>query len=595
MKKQFLLFLFAAFIALITLSACAQGPTPITKTTPTPSPPSNPTPRLTSTPTPLPYPSMQLENNLPLGLLSPRRSQELLDNHIGVWFEGYDRYYDTDFVYNNGFKWMRIGSVAESWSVTLNAETLSDEIDRTISEYSDQGVEIVLILQQGTGAGSFFYTFQSDDEIEQYLEYVRFVVSHFKGRIHYYEIWNEPGLIAPKDYVNLVEQTVPVIREIDPDAKIIIGAIPGDWVNEFPGYGEFQRFSVDNRYLNELLLSGVVSLVDGISWHPLYDNVPSDPYYQVYPQIVQEIKDMAASEGFKGEYFADEMMWTTVDEEDWNNGPPISQFIAAKYYARTIIEHLGLGVNVTIQTFFQVPFLDPIHNLCDTLAGAEPTDIPLSFASEIANIRHYAFVLPDGDKLLALWTNGIAVENDPGIETTLTIPGFSASKVIGIDILNSFEQELITETENGDLIIPNLLVKDSPIIIKFNNVDIMDISEYSITPPTESSFAGTWLGFDASDNRAASLILTQTGNQVEGTFSDSSSEKPDGTLIQPGFSGQGSGYLVSPTEAKVVFNLTRSDGVNIVIEMRLLLSARNTTLTLEIPEQSSPFVFHRQE
>jgi hypothetical protein len=49
----------------------------------------------------------------------------------------------------------------------------------------------------------------------------------------------------------------------------------------------------------------------------------------------------------------------------------------------------------------------------------------------------------------------------------LTIPGFSASEAIGIDALYGLEQELIPETDNGNLIIRNLLVKDYPIIIKF--------------------------------------------------------------------------------------------------------------------------------
>ena len=98
--------------------------------------------------------------------------------------------------------------------------------------------------------------------------------------------------------------------------------------------------------------------------------------------MVAGIKELATSQGFRGEYFADEILWTTVDEENWDNGPPVSQLIAAKYYTRTITEHRGLGVNVTINTFFQEPFLAPIRNLCNTLAGAEPIDTTLSVAGE---------------------------------------------------------------------------------------------------------------------------------------------------------------------------------------------------------------------
>ena len=38
-------------------------------------------------------------------------------------------------------------------------------------------------------------------------------------------------------------------------------------------------------------------MVDAISWHPFYDNIPSDPGYQNYPQTVQGIKDLATLSG----------------------------------------------------------------------------------------------------------------------------------------------------------------------------------------------------------------------------------------------------------------------------------------------------------
>ena len=46
---------------------------------------------------------------------------------------------------------------------------------------------------------------------------------------------------------------------------------------------------------------------------------------------------------------------------------------------------------------------------------------------------------------------------------------FVVQKVIGIDVLNGFEQELIAETENGNLVVRDLLVKDYPIILRLNN------------------------------------------------------------------------------------------------------------------------------
>ena len=72
----------------------------------------------------------------------------------------------------------------------------------------------------------------------------------------------------------------------------------------------------------------------------------------------------------------------------------------------------------------------------------------------------------DGDKLVALWRNDELVEDDPGVSSTLTFPGTSAQKVIGIDVLHGFEQELIIEILDGNLVIRNLLIKDYPIILR---------------------------------------------------------------------------------------------------------------------------------
>jgi hypothetical protein len=99
------------------------------------------------------------------------------------------------------------------------------------------------------------------------------------------------------------------------------------------------------------------------------------------------------------------------------------------------------------------------------MAGTEPLDLPAEIESEATNIRSYSFSLPNGDRLLALWTDGVAVDDDPGINATVTLPGFSAQKMVGIDVLNSFQQELVTSTEDGNLVINNLLVKDYPIIL----------------------------------------------------------------------------------------------------------------------------------
>lgn len=78
----------------------------------------------------------------------------------------------------------------------------------------------------------------------------------------------------------------------------------------------------------------------------------------------------------------------------------------------------------------------------------------------------FGFSLPNGDRLFATWTDGVAVDDDPGVSATLTFSGTSAQKVIGIDVLRGFEQELINEMEGGNLVIRDFLIKDYPIILR---------------------------------------------------------------------------------------------------------------------------------
>jgi hypothetical protein len=436
-------------------------------------------PESTSATNPL---SIQVDNNSSTNRFSQQHSQDLLDNHIGVHAEGYFRYSDPDYlVYENGFKWIRIQSLTDFWAQEgdnqdqsghkiFTLEAIPPEVDATISEYSSNGVNIVLGLWMGSGLAPYDTAFDSKVEIDQYINYVRFVVSHFKDRIQYYEIWNELGAMSINNYANLIQRAVPVIRQEYPQAKIIIGALAGPWDPGHPGYGKYLRFSLDIDQLEDLILSGVVHLVDGISWHPLYSNIAADPYYQNYPEMVIGIKELAESQGFTGEYFADELLWTSVVEENWESGPPVNEYISAKYYVRAITENRGLDVNVTINTFFQDGFMTPILNLNNILAGAESSEMDMSVECELPNIRYYSFSRPDGKVLVSFWNNGDVVDVDPGIEGSIILFDFSADQAIGIDPIVGIQQELEIENVDGNLSIRGLLVKDYPIFILFNDI-----------------------------------------------------------------------------------------------------------------------------
>ena len=106
-----------------------------------------------------------------------------------------------------------------------------------------------------------------------------------------------------------------------------------------------------------------------------------------------------------------------------------------------------------------------IQNLCTLMAGAKPINLPIEIKSEAENIISYSFSFTNGDTLIALWTDGVAADDDTGVEAKITLQGFSTQDVIGIDVLEGFQQPITTNNENGNLLIQNLIVRDYPLIL----------------------------------------------------------------------------------------------------------------------------------
>lgn len=353
------------------------------------------------------------------------------------------------------------------------------EYDLFIDGLIENGVAVNYMIhfwdKAGHASGDSLSTprFKTAEQVEDYLDYVRFVVRHFRGRVQYYTIWSEPDncggdqikCIEPNDYINLVRQTVPVIREEDSLAKVSIA----------PNVLYFAR-----EYLFTVLESDIMTMVDVIQWHGIYDVLPNSEfygnYYYEYPTLIEEIKQTASDHGFDGEYWGTELTWSSEEFPDGHApdhpwAQPKIDKQAAKYYTRAILMQLGMDVGVGVKSFEQpnTPWTYPtIQNLYTVMAGTTPASLTVNIESEATNIMSYGFTQPNGDLLFALWTNGVAVDDDPGVITTLTFPGLSAQKVTGIDVLNGFEQQLITWDEDGNLVISGLLVKDYAIIVRFS-------------------------------------------------------------------------------------------------------------------------------
>ncbi len=466
------------FLAVIALAlAACQGSSEDGGRTPAPStsgaPPSQTGPPSTEAVT------LQLGNERPTTALALKTPAELTGNGIGDLFP-LDRHpawgcpppkkdWSWTHVESLGLTWVRISLDRMDWEQAVDQDDYSRFHinrcqDEMVSLFARRGITMVhtivywdpeLNAERPPDLGN-------EQEIQLFLDYVRLLVRHFQDRIRYWEILNEAvWYVGLPDYLDLIRRVVPIIREEQPNAKIIAG-----------GASDLSQ-PINRDYLFGLLRSDVVQLLDGIVWHPMYGASPeyedTREYYEEYPALVREIRDVAEAHGFAGEYFAEEMGWRTSIEpspyEPWGYTPNEK----AKYTARAIVMHrgmdiwAGIGLNPAIRPR---PFLRAVRNLTTGQDGAEPAPLDVQIQTEASDVMSYGFSLPDGDRLFALWTNGIAADNDPGVPATLTFSGFRATGAVGIDVLDGFQQELVAQHADRGLVIEGLLVKDYPIFVR---------------------------------------------------------------------------------------------------------------------------------
>jgi hypothetical protein len=416
--------------------------------------------------------------------------------------------------YDLGLKWIRVAY----WDSVLNWHYVEQEkgkltidplADQMVTEGARNGVEVVLCLAYG----NWLYTPQGSrkrakqifevpnemapppitpEMLAGYKNFVRFMVRHFRDRIRYFEIWNEPcndyswnNKPAPKEYAQLVKEVAPIIRQEAPQAKIVM-----------PDVGIRPSGDGNDRYLRACLEEGIGPLFDVMTTHPFYGNSQASQSYLNYPSDVKHWKQLTQSHGFRGEYMMTESgfyapypkkthPWFAPNEVD------VSEIVKAKCLAKFMLTNAALNLTAFWNQSWddQYPFWDGtllrntfsadplppqqpqpayyvLRTLSTALEGATPAELPVEFGNTEKKFDSYAFHLPDKRWLAAFWLPGEGVDDFPDIKSDVIIPQLKCQEAVGIDVLNGTEQELRISSEGGKTIISGVLIKDYPIIVR---------------------------------------------------------------------------------------------------------------------------------
>ncbi len=163
-------------------------------------------------------------------------------------------------------------------------------------------------------------SYLDDDHFHDFAQFVGAFAEHFKGRVSYVIIWNEPNTnfewgerpVDPDAYVRLLKTVYPLAKEKNPDLKILAGALAPNLAPR----GSTDTMN-DLEYLDRMYAAGAkgyfdVLAVHAYGWKAPADQEPSDD--QINFRRTRLLRDIMEKKG-------DVDRHVMITEGGWNDHP----------------------------------------------------------------------------------------------------------------------------------------------------------------------------------------------------------------------------------------------------------------------------------
>ncbi|WP_438436187.1 cellulase family glycosylhydrolase [Klebsiella pneumoniae] len=170
------------------------------------------------------------------------------------------------------------GSIEEQKNNYIVSDRLKkvDYAFMNASKYNLSGMLILAYGNKNYDSGGYPL---SHGAVKAFSSYAAWTASRFKGKVKYYEIWNEwtngtgvkrsnRAIPSAEDYFNLVRETSIAIKKVDPSAIIIAGGFNSlNGINKKNGLTGTDWFKI-------LVDKGIMGYIDGVSIHPYSFQLP---------------------------------------------------------------------------------------------------------------------------------------------------------------------------------------------------------------------------------------------------------------------------------------------------------------------------------
>ena len=177
-------------------------------------------------------------------------------------------------VIRDGVDWWRI-------EATKGVYEFPSFADQMVNTLHNNGTQLLYILSYGN---TLYSSNEKDipiatasttdyDYMDAWIDYVEQVVTRYRDKVDYWQVWNEPNIevfnpsgATAAQYAELLKQSYGVIKNLDPTAKVVGGGLAG------VGH-------TDTRpYLREMLKAGAGNYMDVLDVHPYKQSTDPENY-----------------------------------------------------------------------------------------------------------------------------------------------------------------------------------------------------------------------------------------------------------------------------------------------------------------------------
>ena len=374
-----------------------------------------------------------------------------------------------------------------------------DWLDHIIDDAVSRGLEPWLELSYGNpvypGGGTPFLSGgwpRGEEAMAGWKAWVRETAVRYKGKVHQWEIWNEPENNLrregrdPSEMASLVVETARILKKIDSDA--VVAAYGIGRPRHANGVAELVTLLADR-----LKATGEEYLIDAVSYHG-YHYIPEEPYFVEADSLrailhncgwdvpVWQGESGAPSVGYMGGAISD-YPWSEVSQAKWAlrkilcdhahgirtgifsisdmnyaSGDAIKKknckgLLATDDSNRVIRPKLAYNAMRNLVSVF-----DNLSETCDSSAVfVSPPDSAMVYLFAEKNTGRHSIVL---------WKAGaIPVDSMETTPVTITVRGFVCRRPVCIDLLSGRIRRLRYHRRSDSITLDCVPFYDSPVVI----------------------------------------------------------------------------------------------------------------------------------